>query len=191
MSSTRDARTSRRSGPRVSEFGGQRTFSRKRLLMTSTLVTFPAPTRPDESLTDAVKVSRLPSTFSRTTSAETVAPIPTGARWSNCTRTATDVEPCSRWPSSALQVASSHRAMRRGVARTGTSPDLSASAVSFLETVNVTLLFNPGRSVTVDTIGMERLHWPDYFSSGSIYCFFGTECCRKVSACERLAMIHR
>ena len=91
-----------------------------------------------------MKISRRPSTLTSVASASTTEPTATGARWSNCTRVATlDCAPF-RCPSVARQVASSHRAIRRGVASTGTSPDRKCSAVSSSATVSSSWALKPG-----------------------------------------------
>ena len=112
-----------------------------------TRVTRPAPTRPPPSSSrraaDTVKVSRRPSTLTSVASASTTEPTATGARWSNCTRVATLDCASLRCPSVARHVASSHRAMRRGVASTGTSPERKCSAVSSAATVSSSWALSP------------------------------------------------
>src|SRR5664280_3306727 len=99
-------------------------------------MSLPAATRPALSETDRVKTSRRPSMRSSVASAQTTPPTPTGTRWSNCIRLPTDVHDSGRCPSIALQLASSHRAISRGVASTGTVPERSAWAVSASVTVS-------------------------------------------------------
>ncbi len=110
----------------------------KASVSTTTRVMRPAPTSPAESVTDTVNTSRRPSTFSKMASAVTVEPTATGARWSTWTRTPTLVWPVCKAPLTARKPASSHSAMSRGVARTSTSPDPMALAVSAGPTVRDT-----------------------------------------------------
>ena len=108
--------------PRPGRAGSQRALSRKRSVSTTTRVTLPAATRPHASFTVTVKVRRRPSTRSSVASAATDEPTEVGARWSTCTRMPTVVWPGGTSSATAAMAASSHRAMTRGVARTGTSP---------------------------------------------------------------------
>ena len=113
----------------------------------TTRVTRPAPTSPPPSpsrrAADTVKIKRRPSTFTNVASASTTDPTATGARWSNWTRVATLACDSSRCPSVARHVASSHSASKRGVARTGTSPDRNDSAVSDSPTTSSTWALSP------------------------------------------------
>ena len=70
-------------------------------------------------------------------------PMPTGAKWSNWTRVATLDCSAVRCPSVARSAASSHMAMSRGVARTGTSPERKYCAVSSAPTVSSTWAVRP------------------------------------------------
>lgn len=121
-----------------------RAFSRKRSMSTTTRVTRPTATNPRSSLTDTVNVMRRPLTFSTVASAATLWPTAVGARWSSCTCIPTLVSVGPSWLVSALTVASSHRAMTRGVASTSTVPDFSARAVSASVTTSSTSALRPG-----------------------------------------------
>ena len=107
----------------ASRRAAQRTLERNASRSTMTRISLPAATSPALSDTERVKTRRRPSIRSSVASAQTMPPIPTGTRWSNCSRLATEVQLSGRWPSMARQLASSHRAMSRGVARTGTEPE--------------------------------------------------------------------
>lgn len=121
-----------------------RALSRKRSMSTTTRVTRPTATKPRSSLTDTVNVMRRPLTFSTVASAATLWPIAVGARWSSWTCIPTLVSFGPSWLARALTVASSHRAMTRGVASTSTVPDFSARAVSASVTTSSTSALRPG-----------------------------------------------
>ena len=70
----------------------QRTLARNDSRSTITRISLPAATSPALSDTDRVKTRRRPSMRSRVASAHTVPPTPTGTRWSNCRRLATEVQ---------------------------------------------------------------------------------------------------
>ena len=78
----------------------------------------------------------------------TTEPTGAGARWSICTRMETVVSSPVSSSATAAMAASSHRAMIRGVARTGTSPLWAARAVSSADTVRSTEALRPSCTAT-------------------------------------------
>jgi len=84
--------------------------------------------------------------------AVTVEPMAVGCTWSICTRMPTEVSLSASTPSRASTEASSHSAMTRGVARTGTLPDRNEIAVSASVTLISTEAVRPGLAGIVGTI---------------------------------------